>query len=203
MEIVFIKSFIVTFGMLFMIGPVFLTFANTFVLKGPLFGCIAAAAIVLMDWVYIITSVFFVEKITNSISEIEIFFEIFGCLLLFWMSFSFLRTKHIHHKEKKLDKDLVGTFVKMFLLTGSSPTTVIAYAGIFGSFASKIDDPKQAMFGGMVGTFVFYLMFSTIFTIIRKKISDKILIQLAKLGGVIILLFAMLASKSVVLRLLA
>jgi threonine/homoserine/homoserine lactone efflux protein len=184
----FLKATLLTFTILLAIGPVFLTLVNTFLTRGVKHGIVAAMGVTMMDFIYILTSVLFIHKVEKYLNG-SILFDIFGCCILFYLGFKFLLQKEVGKSKEVAHKTLFKTWLGMFLLTGSSPTTVIAYAGLFASLSAKLNDPISAIFGGFCGTTLFYTIVSTIMSLVHKKFNEKKLLILAKIGGFIILCF--------------
>lgn len=194
----FIKSAILTFTILLAIGPVFMTIVNNFLTKGPAFGIVSAIGVILIDWVYIVCSIFFLEKVKNSLHGSSIMLSIFASLFLFYLSYSFFTIKKINIKKKVDTSSLLKTFVSMLILTASSPTTIITYAGVFSSFATKFNNPTSMMLGGFFGTAFFYFILINLLWFFRKNLNEKKLLLLGRVGGLIIFCFAFLNLMNIV-----
>lgn len=186
---IFLKATALTFTILLAIGPVFLTLVNTFLTRGIKHGVVAAMGVTMMDFVYILTSVLFIHKIEKYIHS-SVVFDSIGCAILFYLGFRFLLQKEVGQSKDLKDKTLFKTWLGMFLFTGSSPTTVITYAGLFASLSAKLNNPISAILGGFCGTTLFYTTTSIIMSVVHKKFNENKLLILSKIGGLIILGFA-------------
>lgn len=186
---IFLKSFVLTLTILLAIGPVCLTLINNLLTKSMAHGIASAFGVCFMDYLYIIFSVLFIHKIESSMKN-GIFFDLLGCFILFYLSFQFLTQKEVSKSKSVTTSSPLKTFFTMFILTGSSPTTVIAYAGLFASISVKLNNPFSAILGGMLGTTVFYTILSYFVLKMKSKIEDKHILMLSKIGGLIIFSFA-------------
>ncbi len=190
---ILLQSFIATFTILFAIGPICMTVINTTILHGFGVGIFAGLGVVCGDLVYIIVAsltMYALETVLQS--NIVVVVGICGALFLYYLAYKFWHYKPAS-RGKRVHSDRWKSFLALFSITLTGPTTIISYSAVFSSFLGNANfDALSAIIGGFMGTFLFYLMVVSVVSIIRKKINEKKIIILNKTATIIITIMATL-----------
>jgi len=187
------QSFIAIFTILFAIGSICMTVINTTILHGVGVGIFAGLGAVCADTVYIVLASLIMYALKTILqSNTVIVVGICGGLFLYYLAYKFWYFKPAS-RGKRVHSDRLKSFVALFSLTLTGPTTIISYSVVFLSFlGNESFDALSAIIGGFMGTFLFYLMVVSVVSIIRKKINEKKIIILNKTATIIIATMATL-----------
>ena len=187
------QSFIATFAMLCVIGPICMTVINTTILHGFGTGIFAGLGVAVADSIYIIAASLAISALEDILQSKTItIVGMAGSLFLFYLAYKFWNTKVNLNSAKKATKKRLKSFLTLFGITMTGPTTIITYSVVFSSFLGKSDfSALSAIVGGMCATFLFYLLVVGIISIARKKMNEKVITILNKIATVIITILAL------------
>ena len=112
-----------------------------------------------------------------------------GCFLL-KIAYGFWKTDISKIKAQKINKTNFAVSMKMFILTFSSPLSIIGYGAIFSQIIDCDASTISAVFGGALASFLTHSLIVMTFGTIGKKINNKILSLLNKISALWISCFA-------------
>ena len=151
MKRVFLKGLSTGMILQFAVGPVFIYVMNTAVQNGITNGIAAVLAVTLADYIYITAAVLGVGRILEKDKLKKIFtilssvvLVVFGIMLIF---------KGIGYIGGRVDIDMkvyAGvSFAEAFILTISSPLTILFWTGLFAAktLEYKLNKRELAVFG--------------------------------------------------------
>lgn len=190
---VFFQSFYLCFFVLISVGPVFLTTANISMTRGyknglfAIFGCICA------DAIFISIGAISAKAVVSAIpQQVLMFLTLFaGCFLL-KIAYGFWRTDIGKVKARKINKTNFAISLKMFLLTLSSPLSIVGYGAIFSQIIDTNSSSISAIFGGILAAVFTHSLIVFTFGSIGKRINSKLLSVLNKISALWIAGFACL-----------
>lgn|GEM_PF-2828103 len=190
---IIVQSFVATFAMLCVIGPICMTVINTTILNGFGTGIFAGLGVAVADSIYIIAASLAISALEDILQSKTItIVGMAGSLFLFYLAYKFWNTKVNLNSAKKATKKRLKSFLTLFSITMTGPTTIITYSVVFSSFLGKSDfSALSAIVGGMCATFLFYLLVVGIISIARKKMNEKVVAVLNKIATVIITILAL------------
>jgi threonine/homoserine/homoserine lactone efflux protein len=194
----FFKAFVITFTMLMAVGPICLTVINVTVTYGFLAGLAAGFGVAFADSVYIVVAGLAIDMIGDLLQSKYInLFAVGGGLFLIYLSYKFW----IHDIAKDKFKDLqtkshLKQFLMLFFMTISGPTTVLTYAAVFANFIDNKYNINYVIFGGICGTFSFYLVLVSLLCLFRKRMNMSFMKCINKLSAVAIFIFSILIIRN-------
>ena len=190
---IFLQSFTATFFILFAIGPICMTVINTTIIHGFRIGIFAVLGVSMADITYIIIAsltMYALESILQS--KVITLIGICGGLFLYYLAYGFWKTK-VSLDSKKMSGSRIKSFLTLYGMTLTGPTTIMSYTIVFSSFLGNGHfDALSAIFGGSLGTLSFYFMVVSIISIIRTKLNEKIITILNKVATIVITIMATL-----------
>lgn len=135
------------------IGPIFIYIINIALQKSLLESFIAVIAATLVDYIYIMLAVTGVGKLLER-DRIKKVFGIISAIVLILFAVSILISAIGMNEIKMIptgvSPTLLHTFVKTFLLTISSPLTIVFWTGIFAARAIEYDlNQKELIIFGL------------------------------------------------------
>ena len=188
---IFIHAFTATFAMLCVIGPICMTVINTTMIYGFCVGIFAGIGVAVADSIYIIVASFAIAVLEGILkSKIVILIGLFGGIFLYYLAYKFWYTKPVL-KGEKISRNQLKSFITLFCLTLTGPTTILTYSVVFSSFLGTGNfNAISAILGGISATFLFYLLLVGIISMARKKMNDKSIIILNRFAASIIAILA-------------
>ena len=135
------------------IGPIFIYIINIALQKSLLESFIAVIAATVVDYIYIMLAVTGVGKLLEK-DRVKKVFGIISAIVLILFGISIFMSAIGMNEIKMITTSasttLVGTFVKTFLLTISSPLTIVFWTGIFTARAIEYDlNQKELIIFGL------------------------------------------------------
>lgn len=157
----------------------------------------------LADATYAIIAVLGLTAISDFLISHQLWLRFFGGLVLLWMGVKALRHPPKANSTIKVSKmGFLKDVMVIYGITISSPLTIVSFAALFASLGvSEFQAPGSAgllLVGGvMLGTFSWMMVLTISSVAVRKKAGDGLLVKLNKLGGVILIGFALALFLSV------
>ena len=188
---IFIQSFITTFAMLCVIGPICMTVINTTIIHGFRVGIFAGLGVSCADAVYIIVASMAISSLESILSsKAVVVVGLCGGTFLYYLAYRFWNTKP-SLDSKSITGSRLKSFLTFFGLPMTGPTTIITYSVVFSSFLGKGNfSAISAIIGGLLATFSFYVILVYVISIIRKKMNEKTITILNKIATIIISVLA-------------
>ena len=188
---IFIQAFTTTFAMLCVIGPICMTVINTTIIHGFRVGIFAGLGVSCADAVYIIIASLAISSLESILSsKAVVVVGLCGGTFLYYLAYTFWHTKP-SMDSKEITGNRLKSFLTLFGLTMTGPTTIITYSIVFSSFLGKGHfSAISAILGGLLGTFSFYFILVHIISIVRTKMNEKAIIILNRMATIIISVMA-------------
>ncbi len=188
---VFLQSFSLCFLVLISVGPVFLTTANIAMTRGYKNGFFAIFGCIIADSVFITAGAIAAKTIVASIPQIcLILLTLFAGCYLMKISYGFWKTDIEKIKTQKIKKTNFALTFKMFLLTFSSPLSIIGYGTIFSQIIDGNTSVASTILGGVCASCFTHSLIVSVFATIGKKVNYKILLILNKISALLIFGFS-------------
>ena len=168
---IFTQAFVATFAMLCVIGPICMTVINTTIIHGFRIGIFAGLGVSVADTLYVIGASLAISALESILqSKAVTVIGICGGLFLYYLAYRFWHTKPSEDTQQ-ISGSRIKSFITLFCLTLTGPTTMITYSVVFSSFLGNHNfDALSAILGGCLGIYLFYLLVVSIVAIIRTKL---------------------------------
>jgi len=187
------------FGLIlqFAIGPVCIYIFNTATNGGILPAEAAVLAAVLMDAIYVTLAILGV----GSLLEKEIFkkgMKYFGTIILIYFGLGTILgtfgTKIIPNVAGNSNLyDTSNAFITSFILTASSPLSILFWSGVFATKLSSEGLSKKEMklfgLGAVTATFVFLSIFAIVISLLHPMMDQTVVDVMNVIVGIIIIGF--------------
>jgi threonine/homoserine/homoserine lactone efflux protein len=216
-----IKAMILGFSLAAPVGPIGLLVINRTIRKGRLYGFISGLGATFADGVYGCIAGFGFGAITNFLMQHKDIIKPVGlvvmCLIGIKIFFSkthfhqidvkdpknlkgintILSKTHLHQINVRDSKNLIGAFTSVFFLTVSNPITILFFIALFSGLGLNIGDSYFSIFifitGVLLGSATWWLILSSVTSIVRHKISEKTIGVINKVSGTALVMFAVFA----------
>ncbi len=183
------------------VGPVFIFVLNTTVQKTPTDGLLAALAVTTVDYAYIILAALGVGRLVDR-PAVKRVMQIAGGLVLavFGVMALLSAAKAQEVTGLPLDgrSDPLGSFVAAFVLTSSSPLTIVFWTGLFAAKATEKGYGKSELIpfglGAGASTAVFLGSAVIVFSAFTSSIPPLAVRILNCLVGAVLLAYGLIRT---------
>ena len=158
------------------IGPVFVFILNISLQYGILNGLFAVLGVTVVDYLYIVLAIFGVGKFLE-IKKVKKIFSIISSIVLIIFGIYLFKKGILFHSNDQLTiirTSLWGSFMSTFILTLSSPLTILFWTSIFTNKAIEYSlDKNELVFFGLsagLATLVFLGCSVSIFSLFNLMI---------------------------------
>jgi threonine/homoserine/homoserine lactone efflux protein len=143
----------------FAVGPVFFFIINLTLQKTIFDGLVGVMAVTLVDYFYITLSILGIGKLLENKKINKVFGIISSAVLIIFGFFIIKGTTDAGASMVANTKNLFSSFASVFLLTISSPMTIVFFTSIFTAKAIEYSYSKKELlifgFGTGLATFIF------------------------------------------------
>lgn len=185
------------------VGPVFFYIINLALQRSIYDGLVAVLAVTLVDYFYITLSIvgigkLFEKKKTKNVFGIisSIVLIIFGAIII-----KGIVDNGLSATASIESTSLQSSFLAVFILTISSPMTIIFFTGVFTAKAIEYNYTKKDLyiFGFSVGsaTFTFMGLSVVLFTLLKETIPMTVIQMLNLFVGVVLIGYGIMRIKKI------
>lgn len=198
-----LKGLLIGFSIGMTIGPIALLCISRTLERGRIAGLAIGLGAAAADGVYGLVAGFGLTFIINWLTEYEIWIRFIGGIFLLYLGIKTFLPKPISEKANMEAHTFLKSFFTTFLLTLTSPMTILVFMAIFASLGvgSESRDYVSSSFlvlGVFLGSASFYFILTWLLSVFRSKISDKHIAWGNKLAGIIIGGFGISAIVSLI-----
>jgi threonine/homoserine/homoserine lactone efflux protein len=151
----------------------------------------------LADASYAAVAVLGLSVVSDFLINYQFGLRLFGGLVLLWMGMKAFKVEPSAAVDIKIKKlGFIKDIVVVYLITISSPLTIVSFAALFASigmesFQHNNHGALSLILGVLLGTASWMLLLTLLSVFARQKVSDGLLVQLNRFGGLVLLGFAM------------
>lgn len=164
------------------IGPVFFYIANLTIQTTILDGFAAVLAVTIVDYIYITLAILGVGKLLESKKVKKIFAMVSSAVLIVfgWVIIQGVIESGMVTSTSAVSSNLFTSFASVFVLTISSPLTIVFFTSLFATKAIELNYTKQELFvfGLSTGAATFLFMGASV--ILVSLVGNVIPVMLIK-----------------------
>jgi len=187
------------------IGPVFFFLLNISLQKSLADGLIAVIAVTIVDYIFIALAVLGVGKLLER-DKIKYALGITSSIVLIlfgiFMIVSIGQGNPAGSSNHPFESNYGASFMSAFLLTCSSPLTIVFWTGLFAAKAIEKGYAQRQLFffGAAAGLATLFFLGSsvTLFSIVRASISLTLLRMLNAVVGVLLMIYGVVRAYRIV-----
>ena len=198
-----IKGLILGFSIAAPVGPIGVLCIQRTLNKGRVSGFVSGLGAATADGVYGCISAFGLAFISNFLVSQQNHIRLLGGIFLIYLGIKTFLSKPAENAAKvKEDKGIIKDYVSTLGLTLTNPMTIIAFSAMFAGLGIVNTNGDYSLaislvVGVFMGSALWWLTLSNIVNFFRKVFNDKSLIWVNKFSGIVVLLFGIIAVKSV------
>lgn len=195
---IFINGFLTGMFLQLAVGPVFFFILNIALQKTIIDGLLAVIAVTIADYIYIILAILGVGRLLEK-KRVKNILGIAGAVVLIIFGLIMILTLASSEVNKMeltaLPSNYLASFLTAFLLTISSPLTIVFWTGLFAAKAVEMGYSKKQLriFGISAGlaTIVFLGICVIVFSMLKASIPVFVINLLNILVGILLALYGL------------
>lgn len=203
---VLINGFLTGLLLQIAIGPVFFFILNISLQRTIIDGLIAVSAVTVVDYIFIIFAVLGVGKLLEKPRTKTILGIVSSIVLILFGIAMILSVQHTtpgNSATPSIEPDYISSFISTFLLTISSPLTIVFWTSLFATKAIEKEYNKKQLnaFGIAAGsaTFVFLGFSVLLFSMFRASIPIVLLNLLNIAVGWLLIIYGVIRLSKIVM----
>lgn len=199
-----LKGILVGFAIAAPVGPIGVLCIRRTLQYGRFSGLFSGLGAAVADTIYAIIGGFGLTFISNFLIAEQFWLRLIGGIFLLYLALRIFFAKANEKTKEISHTTLLNDFVSTFFVTITNPMTILSYLAVFaglGLASSKqnYNEASMLVFGVFLGSTAWWLLLSEGVTLFRKKVSQKVMIWINRIAGIIIAGFGFVALLSVVL----
>jgi threonine/homoserine/homoserine lactone efflux protein len=191
----FIKGVILGFSIAAPVGPIGVLCIRKTLQFGRLSGLSSGMGAAIADTVYGIIAAFGLTLVANFLIAAGFWLKLVGGGFLIYLGGKTFLSKPSDHPAKVTHQTLLKDFISTLFLTMTNPMTILSYVAIFAGLGitGAHGSPFLLVLGVFIGSALWWLILSEGVTFFRKKVSQKVMVWINRVAGLIILAFGLIA----------
>lgn len=204
MSKVFVRGLLTGLILQLAIGPVFIFVANTVFQKGTVEGILAVIAVTIVDYIYIVLAILGVGKIFEKPNIRDVFVIVSSIVLVVFGIVVIKNGIGLIDKNLILENIKISSFTQAFVLTLSSPLTIVFWTSIFASKADEymLNKRELIVFGIACGlaTLLFLGVCVIFLSWLKIMISYVIIQSLNFIVGILLIFYGVVRLKKIKIK---
>jgi threonine/homoserine/homoserine lactone efflux protein len=196
----FIRGLLIGLSIAATVGPMCFLCIQRTLNRGQLYGLVSGLGIATADGVYGCIAAFGLTLITHFLVSEQKWIRLIGGLFLIYLGLRTILTKPAERAAvlKTKANGYLGAYATTFLLTLTNPLTILSFAAIFagigvGTTGKSFFSATAVVLGVFSGSTLWWIILTSVISLLRKKITPQWLIWINRISGIIITLFGVLA----------
>jgi threonine/homoserine/homoserine lactone efflux protein len=186
------------------VGPIGILCIRRSLTKGRLTGFVSGLGAATADAIYGCIAGFGLTFISTVLIEQKFWIRLLGGIFLCYLGVKTFFARTANSAVTANRRSFIGSYASTFILTLTNPMTIVSFTAIFAGLGIGISggDYLSASFvviGVFFGSALWWLTLSTTVSLFQKKFSEKSLLWVNRIAGIIILGFGIYALISVVI----
>jgi threonine/homoserine/homoserine lactone efflux protein len=191
----FYKGIILGFCIAAPVGPIGILCIRKTLQFGRLSGFCSGLGAACADTFYGLISAFGLTLVSDFLLAGRFWFHLLGGAFLILLGGKTFLSKPSEENKPVSHKTLLGDFISTFFLTLANPLTILAFVAAIASLGLS-DDRGSApllVIGVFLGATLWWLILSEGVTLFRKKMSQKVMIWVNRVAGLILVALGLAA----------
>lgn len=193
-----LKGVILGFSIAAPVGPIGILCIRRSLHYGRLSGFCSGLGAAVADTIYGVIAAFGLTFISSFLLAGQFWLRLIGGAFLLYLGYRTFFAEQREKKEEVSHKTLLSDFGSTFFLTITNPMTILSYLAVFAGLGlsetlGDYRDATQLVIGVFIGSALWWFLLSEGVTFFRKKVSQKMMVWINRLAGLIIACFGIAA----------
>lgn len=200
----FLKGIILGFSIAAPVGPIGILCIRRTLQFGRFSGLFSGLGAATADSIYAIIAAFGLTFVANFLMAGQFWLRLIGGVFLLYLGWkTFFAKINEKTKEKITHTTLLNDFISTFILTITNPLTILSFLAVFAGLGlSNIQgsylEASSLVIGVFLGSSTWWLLLSEGVTLFRKKVSERVMLWINRIAGIIIAVFGIAAVLTIV-----
>ena len=198
----FFKSMFLGLAIAAPLGPIGVLCINRTLERGFIAGVAGGLGTALADGVYAALAAVGFAAFSDILGTIDTPLRLFGGAFMLWLGWKGLHPAPARTAAKVSANDLLGTAAATFVLTITSPMTVLSFAAIFASLglASEAGAASAVLvvLGVFLGSMLWWTVLSGGVALARHRLPENSAVWVSRAAGIVLIAFGLWAAGSAV-----
>jgi threonine/homoserine/homoserine lactone efflux protein len=191
-----LKGLIIGFSVAAPVGPIGILCMNRTLAKGRLHGFVSGLGAATADAVYGCIAAFGLTAITSFLLSQKWWLQIVGGVFLCYLGVQTFLSRPADKAANVKGEGLLSSYTSVLFLTVTNPVTILFFMGVFsgiglGKSAFDIISALWMVLGVFLGSAFWWLSLSFGVSLFQARFTNKSLIWVNKVSGVIVLAFGL------------
>lgn len=199
--IFFFEGVAIGFLMAVPIGPIGMLCIRMSMKEGIKRGMIIGLGAASADFLFSLAAILGISYVTDFIARQETFFRLLGGTILLLTAFRIIRKHPVKEPAEFKKTNWSGIFISTILLTLTNPATIFAFIAVFAGLgitdSLSLSECMLLSGGIFTGSVLWFLLLSTITTLISLRINFNTFKKINTAIGVLILISAISAFAGI------
>ncbi len=193
-----LQGLLIGFSIAAPVGPIGVLCIRRSLADGARIGLLTGLGAATADAIYGAIAAFGLTAISGVLVEQRFLLGIFGGLFLSYLGVRTFLATPAHDAPMPTRAGALMAYASTFLLTLTNPMTILSFAAIFVGFRSTKDYSAAGVIvaGVFVGSALWWLLLSTVVSLIRTRVPTSVLQWVNRGSGVIIVAFGVYTLAS-------
>ena len=198
-----LRGFLLGFAIAAPVGPIGILCIRRTLAQGWLTGFVTGLGAATADAVYGSVAAFGLTAVTAILVDQQAWFRVIGGIFLCYLGARTLASRPAAAQSTELSEraSLKGAYLSTFVLTLTNPLTILSFAAAFAALGMGNTGGSYAcsallVLGVFAGSALWWLILSSIASLIRGRIGARAMLWVNRVSGGIILAFGVAALLS-------
>jgi len=185
------SGIIIGFSIAAPVGPIGVLCIHRTLTEGRFHGLISGLGAATADACYGCIAAFGLTFITDILVQQQLWLRLIGGAFLLFLGVRTILRKPSEKPQSEKRVGLLSEYGSTFLLTITNPVTILSFAAIFagvglGSTVSDYGSAGLLVFSVFAGSALWWLILSGTVSLLRKKVTQRVLMWINRISGGII-----------------
>lgn len=199
----FLSGIIIGFSIAAPVGPIGVLCIRRTLAEGRLNGLISGLGAATADACYGCIAAFGLTAITDLLIQQQLWLRLVGGAFLLFLGIRTILSKPSEKPPSDKRTGLLSAYGSTFFLTITNPVTILSFAAIFagiglGSVVADYGSAGLLVFSVFSGSALWWLILSGSVSLLRRKVTQRVLLWINRLSGAIITGFGVFILISLV-----
>jgi threonine/homoserine/homoserine lactone efflux protein len=190
-------------GSLTPVGPIGVLCIRRTLQFGRFSGLFSGLGAAVADSIYAVIAAFGLTIVSNFLMAGQYWLRLIGGGFLLYLGLKTYFAKPTGKTREVSHTNLLNDFFSTFFLTITNPMTILSFFAVFAgiglsSIQGNYLDSTVLVAGVFLGSALWWLMLSEGVTLFRKKVSEKVMLWINRVAGMMIIAFGVAALSTLI-----
>lgn len=200
----FASGIIIGFSIAAPVGPIGVLCIRRTLAEGRLHGLVSGLGAATADAFYGCIAAFGLTFITDVLVQQQLWLRLVGGTFLLFLGAKTILSKPSEKPQSEKQTRLLSAYGSTFFLTITNPVTILSFAAIFagiglGSAVADYGSAALLVFSVFAGSALWWLILSGTVSLLRKKVTQRVLMWINRVSGAIIVFFGVFILTSLLI----